>query len=626
VVGPGAQNAGTLRVQGGASLTIGGGSLTIAGPSEIQGALTLAGGTLTGTGNVTVSGVLTWTGGAMSGGAITSADGGISLSGASVKDLNGRTLNNPATATWSGTGAFRVGGGSVVHNTGTWDCQNDASIAYLGGPLPTFDNSGTFKKSSGAGTTTVAIRIDNTGTVQAQTGTINLTGGGTHTGSFDGSAGTIQFGANTHELNAGTSLSGSTQLAGGTLNVNSAVAATTFTHSAGTLQGAASFTTSDLYTWTGGAMFGSGVTSADGGISLGGASVKDLNGRTLNNPATATWSGTGSFRVGSGSVVDNTGTWDCQSDAIISFLGGAAPTFNNSGTFRKSAGAGTTTVGIHFGNSGTVDVQSGTLDVSNASYTQTAGLTKLTGGSISSTTNINIQGGLLGGSGTVTGPVVVSGTGALSPGLSPGTLNLAGNYTQQAPNGAFDVEIGGTTPGSQFDRADVSGSGRVATLAGLLDISLIDGFTPSSGDSFTIMTYPSHTGAFTLNPPAAACVGWRVDHGSTAVVLTAFDVPREITGLTLLADRTSLVWDPAPEHPATVYDVLRGGLDALPVGLGPGEACVAQGITATTTTDPDLPAAGRGFWYVVRERVAGCGTGTYGQATEGSERIGTACP
>jgi hypothetical protein len=41
-------------------------------------------------------------------------------------------------------------------------------------------------------------------------------------------------------------------------------------------------------------------------------------------------------------------------------LGGAS-TFENAGTFRKSAGAGTTTVSIPFNNTGTVDVQAGIL-------------------------------------------------------------------------------------------------------------------------------------------------------------------------------------------------------------------------------------------------------------------------
>src|SRR5206468_1218555 len=146
-----------------------------------------------------------------------------------------------------------------------------------------------------------------------------------------------------------------------------------------------------------------------------------------------------------------------------------AATFANSGTFRKSVGTGTTAVSIPFTTSGAVDVQTGTLNVSSSSYTQTAGITKLTGGALTSTSNINIQGGSLAGSGTVTGPVIVSGTGVLSPGLSPGLLSLAGNYTQQGPNGAFNVEIGGTAAGS-FDRADISGTGAVATLAGILNV------------------------------------------------------------------------------------------------------------------------------------------------------------
>ena len=77
--------------------------------------------------------------------------------------------------------------------------------------------------------------------------------------------------------------------------------------------------------------------------------------------------------------------------------------------------------------------------------------------------------------------MIVSGTGALTPGLSPGTLSLVGSYTQQGPGGAFNVEIGGTTPGSQFDNVNVSGAGSVATLAGVLNVSLVNSFVPAPG-------------------------------------------------------------------------------------------------------------------------------------------------
>jgi phage baseplate assembly protein gpV len=68
------------------------------------GALTLATGTLGGAGTMTVKGLLTWSGGTMSGAGITNANGGLDINGGNAKNLNQRTLNNAATATWTGAG------------------------------------------------------------------------------------------------------------------------------------------------------------------------------------------------------------------------------------------------------------------------------------------------------------------------------------------------------------------------------------------------------------------------------------------------------------------------------------------------------------------------------------------
>jgi hypothetical protein len=274
---------------------------------------------------------------------------------------------------------------------------------------------------------------------------------------------------------------------------------------------------------------------------------------------------------------------------------GGAPVFRNLGTFRKSVGVGTTTLQLPYQNQGTVDIQSGTINSNN--YTQTAGTTKLTGGAFTSTATIGIQGGTLAGTGTVTGPVVVSGTGALSPGLSAGTLALTGTYTQQAPNGAFNVEIGGLAPGTQHDRANVTST---TTLAGILNVSLI-------------------------NFPSVGCIGWRLSYGATALVLTAAAVPEEIAAFAMTS-KTAFSWSSAPTYANTTYNVLRGDLDKLPVGPGADETCAVPSTTGTTGSDAATPVSGKGFWYLVRETVTGCGTGTYGFRSGGTERISTACP
>ena len=175
-----------------------------------------------------------------------------------------------------------------------------------------------------------------------------------------------------------------------------------------------------------------------------------------------TWTGAGNLNMGgnNGAIFNNLadGLFDAQNDASIIYIGGVLPTFNNAGTFRKSAGTGTTTFGtnVTFTNAGRVESQAGILNFAGG-YTQSAGTTNLSSGNIAATGTLNIQGGTLSGSGTVTTTVVLSGQ--VNPGGvgSSGVLTIVGNYTQTA-NGVLNIELGGPTPATQFDQLKVSGS------------------------------------------------------------------------------------------------------------------------------------------------------------------------
>ncbi len=107
--------------------------------------------------------------------------------------------------------------------------------------------------------------------------------------------------------------------------------------------------------------------------------------------------------------------------------------------------------------------------------------------------------------------------------------------------------------------------------------------------------------------------------------------PDEVAHLVLLADKASLVWDQvAGEVAGTVYDAARGDVAGLPAGPGGGdEVCVADDLSVATVSDTAIPAAGGGFWYLVRAQSP-CGTGTFGyQELRGLppvERVTTTCP
>jgi len=80
----------------------------------------------------------------------------------------------------------------------------------------------------------------------------------------------------------------------------------------------------------------------------------------------------------------------------------------------------------------------------------------------------------------------------VSPGNSPGTIQILGNF-EQTGSGHLLMEIAGTTPGLEHDQLLVSGE---ATLGGELEVVLLDGFTPSAGGLFDLFDWGSVVGTF----------------------------------------------------------------------------------------------------------------------------------
>ncbi|MBI5755929.1 MAG: tandem-95 repeat protein, partial [Nitrospirae bacterium] len=293
-------------------------------------------------------------------------------------------------------------------------------------------------------------------------------------------------------------LSGALTLSGGTLTgAANVISLGLFTITSGTLGGSGTVTVTGTMTWASGTMTGTGTTviAAGGTLNISG-SVNLRGGRTLRNEGTANWnSGPISGSYGESATIENIGTWNFAAPDVLFAGGGYGDTgsrvFRNEGTLNRTTTTGTATVGSPFINTGTVNVQSGTLALSS-SYTQTAGATILDGGSLTSTTTLNIQGGRLAGFGAVTANVSNTG-GQVSPGSPLGILTIAGAYMQSG-SGSLDIELGGLNAGAHYDRFDVTGS---ATLSSALNVSLINGFTPAFRDSFTITTSNSRSGVFT---------------------------------------------------------------------------------------------------------------------------------
>lgn len=98
-----------------------------------------------------------------------------------------------------------------------------------------------------------------------------------------------------------------------------------------------------------------------------------------------------------------------------------------------------------------------------------------------------------GGERTLTAALDNQGTLTISPGAS-GILTIAGSLTT---SGIINLELSGA---SSFDQLVVTGGS--ATLGGTLNVTLINGFTPQVGQTFTILTSTlPRSGTFGTNLP-----------------------------------------------------------------------------------------------------------------------------
>jgi hypothetical protein len=120
-------------------------------------------------------------------------------------------------------------------------------------------------------------------------------------------------------------------------------------------------------------------------------------------------------------------------------------------------------------------------------FVQSAGETDLTHVIILGSATIN--GGSVTGSGIIAGDL--TNNSFVSPGHSVGGISVTGSYTQGA-HGTLIIENGGAAP-NQYDRLQVTDT---ASLNGKLDIRAVNGYTPSTLDTFNPLGFNSATGSF----------------------------------------------------------------------------------------------------------------------------------
>ena len=408
--------------------------------------------------------------------------------------------------------------GDTVGDFGTLDLNGgliSASNGIIGNAV---GSSGAATVSSGTWTNTGDLTIGLSGT-----GTLNVSGGSVssnilYVGNNGGSSGVVTLTGGSIQANfvaigevGGT---GALFISGGVLTNPDAYI-------------------SD-YTGGGSATVSSGTWNNTGNLYIGGGGLGtlDITGGLVTTGVSA--------RLGLGSntegrVTVSGGTFQNAGDLIVGDAGTGTLNLTGSGVVTIASGTGTLTIAAQAGSNGTLNLGtggvagtllaatviggSGTATVNfnhtgsytfapqltgNLSVNQVSGTTNLTGsntytglttvqngaliinGSVAG--DVTILGGLLGGSGVIGGNVI--NRALVSPGNSPGTLTIGGNYTQTA-TGTLFVQIASSTV---YDRLVIGGT---ATLGGTLQVSFLNGYTPTKGETFKYITAGFVTGAFT---------------------------------------------------------------------------------------------------------------------------------
>ncbi|MDN3542964.1 MAG: PEP-CTERM sorting domain-containing protein [Roseateles asaccharophilus] len=528
------------------------GALNLGGDSQFDTFNFVGAGRLNNNADLLVTGPTTWGGGTFAGTGTTRLEGPVSLVGTSSSTISGGTLVMAGTTTHTGSGGININASNTrLLNEGSWLDQAGGNVGIGGSGAAVFDNTGRYLKT-GAFTTSIGTSgaaFNNTGTVQVEAGTLNVLGGGNSPGQFTVAAGaTLQFSAGTMTLgrsvsnlgsfrvggaaivNAapGLELGGNTVVSAGRLNLggNSQFERLDFVGS-GTLANSGNLVVTGPTTWGGGTFAGPGSTRLEGAVSLAGAATNTVSGGTLVLAGTSTHTGSASINTNASNTrLVNEGRWLDQAAGNISIGGSGGTRFDNTGHYLKTS-AFTTSIGSSgtaFNNTGTVDVQAGTLQVFTG-FNNTGRVNIAAGAELQGNFTGFANAGTLAGDGTVRVADQLTNTGTLAAGglSDAGTLSLIGGLTQQA-SGIFLVDLGGTAAGS-FDLLAISGA---ATLGGTLAVNLLSGAQFNVGDSFTVMTWGqrlNNSQFASLDLSHAAGYTFAADYGDNSLTLRVMTAP-----------------------------------------------------------------------------------------------------
>ena len=489
-----------IRLEAAGQITAGGsGTVTVMG----------SGGNLTGTGGenhgvyiFNAGSTITSNGGNVS---VTATGGGAGTStdnmGLRIEATGLVTAGSGGTVTVLGQGGNLTGDGG--NNWGVFVSGTNSTIASSGGNVSvTGTGGGAMTGSTNQGVILTGAGLISAGgsgtvTVVGQGGNLTGTGGSNHgvnvsNATIMSSGGNVSVtgiggGAGSSDFNLGILVDTGLITAGGSGTV-------TVVGEGGNVSGSGALTNLGVLVFNTGSM----ITSSGGNVSVtgteGGGTLSIAIGVESTGAITTATSGGTVTLIGNSMIFDGTSMISANN--------------SNSVTLRQR----TNGVAINLG--ATTNPIGGPLSLTDAELGQVTAGTLQIGDSNSGNVTISaeasppnvttfkvISGGAIRDTNTTATDLAATNVildGNVSPGTSPGILNVTGNVTLASGN-TLTVEIGGLTPGNtatNHDQLNATGSVTIGTNV-TLATSSFGGFTPLVGQSFEIINRTGGTGTFT---------------------------------------------------------------------------------------------------------------------------------
>ena len=505
------------------------GTTTVTGTLSSNQTVTLIGGTLSGTGTVSanVSNAATVAPGSSIG--ILTVSGNYSQT--SLGDLSINVAGTSPGSTYSQlavTGTVTLNGALTLNLTynsqvgDTYRLIDDQSSSAVSNSFNGLPEGSTFQIGVSSYGITYQGGTGNDVVVTAKSSPDIWTGGATGNWNTPGSwsEGRVPGATDDAVINAGSdvTLSSGTQTArsltlGGTLDLQSgatlslssgSIISGTLLLDGGTLTGAGNISVTGTADWYDGTLTGAGnlTIASTGTLNVADGSITSPVGGTLDralvNSGTVTWT------AGRSTTVTSNGTINNQSGASFTLqnstgglaASGSAPTFTNAGTLTVSEGSDTFDMALPLTNTGTITIQSGTLDTTAAianSGTLTVASTLDTSGAITNSGTLAVS-GTLDASGAIanSGTTTISGSLAATAAFSNTATVTVSSLATLSVTGALYQQTAGTTTvnGTLSSDQTVTLTGGRLAGTGTVSANLSNGgtVTPGSSSSPGILT------------------------------------------------------------------------------------------------------------------------------------------